>query len=208
MVAVADRTNTMTTPTSPRDPFRSARLIYRAIRVPEDDALFAAINDDRIGYINSNLANITLPTPSDATRFREKVADGLLAAVICVPSTEDASKSGAAVGQICLKSLPPRFMHHRSTEIGIDILPGWQGKGYGSEAIKWALEYAFSRAGMHTVRIVAFEWNDGAMRLYERLGFTLEGRSRESRWHEGRFWDEVEYGMIDREWWDLKKAQA
>jgi len=191
--------------TLPNDPFRSARLFYRATRGIEDDGLFAAINDDRIGYANSNLSNIKLPTPEDASKFREKWADGLLAAIICVPSTGDASKPGTAIGQVSLKSCPTRFMHHRSTEIGIDILPGWQSKGYGSEAIKWILEYAFVRAGMHKVCIRAFGWNAGAMKLYERLGFTLEGRVRESLWHEGRFWDEMHYGMIDREWWDLRK---
>jgi RimJ/RimL family protein N-acetyltransferase len=191
-------------PASP-DPFRSARLVYRAIQGSEDDALFAQINADRIGYKNSNISNIRLPTPSDATQFREKVEGALLAAIICVPSAEDASKPGIPIGQVCLKGSPPHTLHHRSTEIGIDVLPEWQGKGYGSEAIQWVLEYAFLRAGLHKVRVVAFGWNEGAMRLYERLGFTLEGRDRESRWHEGRWWDEVEYGMLDREWWDIKK---
>jgi RimJ/RimL family protein N-acetyltransferase len=197
--------NKMPPPTSTPDPFRSVRLIYRAIRGAEDDPLFVAINDDRIGYVNSNLSNISLPSVEDATKFREKVAEQLLGVIICVPSEDDASKPGTAIGQICLKGCPPPYMHHRSSEIGVDILPEWQGKGYGSEAIIWVLEYAFLRAGLHKVRVVAFEWNAGAMKLYERLGFRLEGRNRESRWHEGRFWDEVEYGMIDREWWALRK---
>ncbi|KAF2682959.1 acyl-CoA N-acyltransferase [Lentithecium fluviatile CBS 122367] len=194
----------MTPPTRPRDPFMSARLIYRAIRVPEDDALFAAINDDRVGYMNSNASNVKLPTPSDATKFREKCAEELLAAVICLPASEEPSKPGTSIGQIHLKGFPPRFMHHRNTEIGLDILPQWQGKGYGSETINWALEYAFLKVGLHKVRIRAFGWNEGAMRLYERLGFKLEGREREALWHEGRFWDGIEYGMIDREWWEMR----
>jgi RimJ/RimL family protein N-acetyltransferase len=190
---------------TPRDPFRSARLIYRAVRNPEDDTLFAAINDDRIGYINSNGSNIKLPTPSDAVAFREQVAGELLAVAICLPSSEDTLTPGIPIGQIHLKGYPPQLMHHRVTEISIDILPEWQNKGYGGEAIKWILEYAFLRAGLHKVRIRAFEWNEGAMRLYERLGFKLEGRARETLWHEGRFWDSVEYGMIDREWWAMKE---
>lgn len=95
-------------------------------------------------------------------------------------------------------------MHHRRTEIGIDILPPFQGQGYGSEAIRWALEYAFSRTGMHKVRICAFEWNEGACRLYRKLGFKEEGRNREAMWHEGRFWDVVDMGMLDREWWAME----
>jgi hypothetical protein len=28
----------------------------------------------------------------------------------------------------------------------------------------------------------------------------LEGREREAIWHEGRFWDGVEYSMLEGEW--------
>lgn len=97
--------------------------------------------------------------------------------------------------------------HHRNTEMGIDILPPYQGKGYGTEAIRWALEYAFHRAGLHKVRIRAFEWNEGAVRLYPRLGFALEGRERESLWHEGRFWDGIEFGMVESEWREIQRKQ-
>lgn len=90
--------------------------------------------------------------------------------------------------------------------MAIDILPLYQGKGYGSEAIRWGLNHAFKRAGLHKVRIRAFEWNDGAVRLYERIGFKHEGREREALWHEGRFWDSIEMGMIDREWWEMQKV--
>jgi RimJ/RimL family protein N-acetyltransferase len=196
----------MTPTVTPRDPYRSTRLFYRALRGQEDDGLFAAINNDRIGYMNSNVSNIRLPSPEDAIAFRKAVAQEMLAAIICLPDPDyKGSKPGEAIGQIHLKGPSPALMHHRHAEIGIDLLPQYQGKGYGSEAIRWVLEYAFVRAGLHKVRIRAFEWNVGAMRLYVRLGFKLEGRERESLWHEGRFWDGMEYGMIDREWWEMRE---
>ncbi|KAF2439623.1 acyl-CoA N-acyltransferase, partial [Karstenula rhodostoma CBS 690.94] len=111
---------------------------------------------------------------------------------------------GTPIGQIHLNRSSPRMSHHRNTEIGIDILPAYQGRGYGSEAIRWVLEYAFLRAGLHKVRIRAFGWNEGACRLYRRLGFVEEGRERESLWHEGRWWDGVEFGMVEGEWGVLR----
>lgn len=207
-------TNTMTptSPTKPRDPFSSARLIYRAVTdSPSDIALFAAINDDRIGHENSNGSNIKLPTPADAEKFRKSLQDDLLGAIICLAPDESNSDLGlqqlTPIGQIHLTGLGQRTQHHRRTEVGIDILPEWQGKGYGSEAIRWALDYAFRKAGLHKVRVRAFEWNVGAIKLYERIGFKHEGRERESLWHEGRFWDGIEMGMIDREWWELQKER-
>jgi RimJ/RimL family protein N-acetyltransferase len=202
----------MPTPAS-KDPFRSARLTYRAIRIPEDAELFAAINDDRAGYMNSNASNIKLPGAADAAAFQKSVSEELLGCVICLaPDEEGGTRSplsppacGAPIGQVQLKKLAPQLQHHRFSEIGIDILPPYQGHGYGSEAIRWALDYAFRRAGLHRVNIRAFGWNEGALRLYRRLGFTEEGRKREELWHEGRWWDGVEFGMLDREWWELQK---
>ena len=55
--------------------------------------------------------------------------------------------------------------------------------------------------------IRAFEWNKGAIRLYETLGFTHEGRAREMIWHEGRWWDSVDMGMLEGEWWELAEKR-
>ena len=59
--------------------------------------------------------------------------------------------------------------------MGIQICREEQGKGYGSEAIKWVLEWGFLAAGLHRVTIGCFSFNEGARRLYERLGFVVEG---------------------------------
>lgn len=117
------------------------------------------------------------------------------------------SQWGIAIGEVHLSNLSLDTAHHRRTELGITILPGYQGKGYGRETIEWALDYAFRRAGLHRCRIRAFEWNEGAVRLYEKIGFTAEGREREAFWHEGRWWDGVEMGMLDREWWGMRRER-
>ena len=116
-------------------------------------------------------------------------------------------RAGTPIGEIHLNGSSPRTVHHRRSELGIDILPAYQGQGYGSEAIRWALEWGFKRTGLHKIRILAFEWNEGAWKLYRRLGFVEEGRHREAMWHEGRFWDCIELSMLDREWWALEKER-
>jgi RimJ/RimL family protein N-acetyltransferase len=209
-------------------PYSSARLEYRAIRPSFDLAIFNAINDDTSGYVNSNLSNIHLPTETDTSEFMKSVAKDLLGAVIwlkhpkhlsdaekkaLVAKAKDEGKEhlveeyGTAIGEIHLTRLEPRNVQHRWTEIGLDILPEFQGKGYGSEAIDWALDYAFRRAGLHRVKIAAFGYNVGAVKLYERLGFKLEGRERESCWHEGKFWDLMEFGMLEGEWRALQEGR-
>lgn len=210
---------------NPLCPFDTTRLSFRAVRQTEDLALFLAIGNDQSGFMNSSHTNISLPSVADATKFMKSVSeDCLVGATIWLKPMRDAispegtnhadttsndlkSEWGTAIGEIHLSRLPTGATHHRWTEIGIDILPGFQKRGYGREAIEWALDYAFRRAGMHRVRIRGFEWNVGALRLYESLGFKVEGREREALWHEGRWWDGIEMGMLEGEWWGVQKER-
>lgn len=61
-------------------------------------------------------------------------------------------------------------------------------------------ELGFRIAGPHRIEIGCFEWNEGAGRLYERLGFRLEGRKRDFIWFDGRFYDTVEVLMLEHGW--------
>ncbi|KAF2848386.1 acyl-CoA N-acyltransferase, partial [Plenodomus tracheiphilus IPT5] len=208
-------------------PFTSPHLHYRAIRPTHDLPLFTAINADQTGYPNSNISNAKLPGATDALTYLTHCSTAtLLGAIIWLPHppslkgrfltneiarlkrVEDAKgihgtlveDCGIAIGEIHLSLLPTHSSHHRHTELGIGILPAWQGCGYGGEAIGWAVEYAFLRVGLHRVGVRAFGWNERAVRLYERLGFCVEGREREAFWWEGGWWDGVLLGVLEGEW--------
>ncbi|MEO9898130.1 MAG: GNAT family protein [Paracoccaceae bacterium] len=65
--------------------------------------------------------------------------------------------------------------------IAIGILdPNALGKGYGTEAMQLLAHHAFDTLGLHrlTCRVLAF--NDRATAAYEKVGFVVEGRERES----------------------------
>lgn len=62
------------------------------------------------------------------------------------------------------------------------------------------MNWGFRITGLHRINIGCFEWNEGAGRLYERLGFTLEGRKREFIWFDGRLHDTIEFSMLEHEW--------
>ncbi|KAJ1335393.1 [ribosomal protein S5]-alanine N-acetyltransferase [Microdochium nivale] len=108
--------------------------------------------------------------------------------------------AGTPVGILCLKSNPPHHVHHRWTDVSIDVHADHRGKGYGGEAIEWALWYAFQMAGLHRVQIQAFAFNEGAIKLYGRLGFREEGRLRDFMWFDGAWHDNVIFGMLEDEW--------
>jgi RimJ/RimL family protein N-acetyltransferase len=185
------------------NPYQSKRLIYRAVDPDDDVDFFRSVDADPIAQQNSDARILKPKTKADAkdmvTYFTEKC---LLGVIICLPPTTPDAKP-APIGYISLQNPPPHMLFHRHTTLGINILAQYQGQGYGSEAILWATEWAFINAGMNRVAIRAFEFNEGARRLYEKLGFKPEGVQRELLWAKGRFWDDYGFAMLAREWHEM-----
>lgn len=179
--------------------FVSKRLIYRAVE-PEDDSFLTLLQTDYTAAINSSW---NLPRPESkqtVESFRKNLTDvALLAVLICLPSTDKNSKP-IPIGQLHFAPTKPSMAHHRNTEVGIDILASYRGQGYGSEAIEWALRWAFKSAGFHRIGIESFSYNEAANRLYQKLGFVEEGRKRECLWYDGGWHDELHLGMLEHEW--------
>lgn len=122
--------------------------------------------------------------------------------MICLPSeiSEAGSNTNTPIGIVFLSSSSPAEKHHRNCEIGINMLSQYHGKGYGGEAFRWALNWAFQSAGLHRVALQVYEWNDVARGLYEKLGFVLEGRQRQALWFDGKWRDLLWYGLLEDEW--------
>lgn len=197
--------------------FKSARLIYKGIDTPEDDGFLLARQQDYLSTANSYPGLLMPACKKQVEEVRKWYENCLLAVIICLPpDTSTPLKDGETdrkpipIGTISLHPMTP-FVHHRKSSIGLGLLPQYQGKGYGSEAIEWVLEWGFNRAGLHRIGIGAFGWNVRAYSLYERLGFVMEGRSREAMFFEGAWHDTVELGMLEHEWrprWEAKKKAA
>lgn len=82
------------------------------------------------------------------------------------------------------------------------------GLGYGTEATRLMLDHAFGTLGLHRVALFVFEFNERAIRAYQRCGFVLEGRSRESIWRDGRWWDELAMSVLESDWRRLRADEA
>ena len=96
-----------------------------------------------------------------------------------------------------------RPTHHGDAFVGIAIgEPDYWSKGYGSDAMRILLRYAFQELNLNRVSLDVFEYNPRAIRSYEKVGFTIEGRYRQFLNREGRRWDMVFMGMTHQEWLD------
>lgn len=83
-----------------------------------------------------------------------------------------------------------------------------QGKGYGSESLSLALQFAFDELNLYRLQLTVFSYNTPAIRLYERHGFTLEGRFREFLQRDGQRYDMLLYGLLVQEWPGTSKSSS
>jgi RimJ/RimL family protein N-acetyltransferase len=90
---------------------------------------------------------------------------------------------------------------HGDTFVGIGIGEReYWGKGYGTDAMRIVLRYAFSELNLHRVSLDVFEYNPRAVRSYEKAGFQHEGRARGVLHRAGRRWDLIYMGILRQEW--------
>ncbi|MCP4427657.1 MAG: GNAT family N-acetyltransferase [Chloroflexi bacterium] len=107
----------------------------------------------------------------------------------------------AADDLIGLVELDGIMWSHGTTFVSIAIgAANNRGKGYGREAMRLALYYAFRELNLHRVCLTVFNYNEAAVKLYEGLGFVREGVYREHLQRDGRRYDMILYGLLRREW--------
>lgn len=115
-----------------------------------------------------------------------------------IRTLEAEGQPGRLVG---LVDLELEHWPHRDAYIGLGIgeRADW-GKGYGSDAMRLILRYAFDELNLYRVTLSVFEYNARAIHLYRKLGFKEEGRQRERLRRDGRRWDMLVMGLLRTEW--------
>lgn len=83
--------------------------------------------------------------------------------------------------------------------IGLGEREYW-GKGYGTDAMRILLRYAFEELNLHRLSLSVFEYNSRAIRSYENAGFVIEGRARQFLNRDGRRYDMIFMGILRHEW--------
>ena len=74
------------------------------------------------------------------------------------------------------------------------------GKGYGTEATRLVVRYAFEELHLNRVQLHVYAYNLRGIRVYEKVGFRREGVLRQAHVYDNRFWDTVVMAMLCEEW--------
>jgi len=107
------------------------------------------------------------------------------------------------IGGCSLFDIDQRNMH---CFIGIFIGDkDWRGLGYGGEAMRLLIDYAFKTLNMRKVCLNVFSHNPGARRCYEKIGFKEIGRYREHRYIDGEWRDDIMMELFRDDFYSTQK---
>jgi ribosomal protein S18 acetylase RimI-like enzyme len=70
--------------------------------------------------------------------------------------------------------------------LGMGVMKAYRGKGLGTQFLEKALEHA-KMNGIEKVELDVFETNAGAIALYQKMGFTVEGKRVKGRKLDGQY---------------------
>jgi RimJ/RimL family protein N-acetyltransferase len=101
------------------------------------------------------------------------------------------------IGRVHLTVTQP---HIREWEVGWTIHHAYWGHGYASEAAKSLLHLAFTELQAHRVVAFCHVNNAASTRVMEKIGMQYEAHLRETVWLNERWWDELVYGILEREY--------
>jgi RimJ/RimL family protein N-acetyltransferase len=73
-------------------------------------------------------------------------------------------------------------------------------QGYAEDAFHMLLRFAFGELNLHRLSIWPGADDIPFIHMVEKAGFEEEARRREALFHDGRYWDEVQMGLLRSKW--------
>ena len=89
---------------------------------------------------------------------------------------------------------------NRTATLGIFIgNKNYWSKGYGTEAIKLILDFGFNYLNLNNIHLDLMEFNQRALKCYEKCGFKEIGRRRKCRFINGKYYDSISMDILAEE---------
>jgi len=96
--------------------------------------------------------------------------------------------------------------HDRDCELGMAIgEKKFWSNGYGTQAARLLVDYAFLQLNMHRVSSAAYAFNTRSLKMQERIGLKREGIIRKAVYKNGQYHDRIILGILREEWEKIRK---
>ncbi len=152
---------------------------------------------DRLDSPGRQVLQLGIELPTTVEDLRERLArfangrdiDGLILFTI-------ENLDGEDVGGLSYHS---RNRKDGNFSFGVRVSQPFRGRGYALDATRILLRYGFLERNYHKCNSACVDGNAASIRLHHALGFRDEGRRRETLFINGRYYDELLFGLTRAE---------
>lgn len=175
----------------------TARLVLRQPAPADSDDVYSFRSDPKV---TEPYCTKPYTTPGQAGRWIRSVIESYYAQrdILWFITLKG---EGKVIGDCTLWNLA-----HESScgELGYELHSSCWGKGIASEAISAVIEFGFEKMELNRIEACPFSSNESSGKLLLRHGFRLEGNLRERVFFNGKYHDQLYYGLLRYEWNDMR----
>ncbi|MAS35043.1 MAG: RimJ/RimL family protein N-acetyltransferase [Anaerolineaceae bacterium] len=173
--------------------FKGEKVTLRPVRREDLPLLNAFNNDVEVELASGGDPPMPQPLPMLEAEYEQQWAKG---------GRDNASFVIEADGK-CIGGCALFDMDHTAHTAQLGIIIGdkeYWGRGYGRDAVRTLVHYAFRYRNFRRVWLRVHANNERGMRAYRAAGFVEEGRLRQHVYSDGSYDDMVYMGVLREEW--------
>jgi RimJ/RimL family protein N-acetyltransferase len=171
---------------------RGDRAVLRPLQRTDLPRLWELVEDFEVAVLSSPGPVVPHSLAEFEAGFDEEVAQ---------PQKDHVSFAVEVDGELIGEGGFHRIDHfNRSCELGIAIGRDHWGKGFGQDAVRTLVDYAFEHLNMNRVGLYVLADDPRAVGAYRKAGFVEEGRIRQHAFVRGRYEDELVMSVLREEW--------
>lgn len=141
---------------------------------------------------------------ADSRRWLERARDSFANQedVLWVMALQE---NGQVIGSVTLWNL------HKSdacAELGYEMHPDFERKGFMSEAVRVVLDFGFDPLALQRVEALPLARNQASRLLLERSGFELKGIMEQKVCFRGNFLDQCIYSLLKPQWQKIEEKNG
>jgi RimJ/RimL family protein N-acetyltransferase len=171
---------------------RGERVVLRTVEREDVDRLWELLEDIEVAHRVSNSPPLFWSKArweAEVEGWAEEPDDTAARFVIEV--------DGEVIGQCQLQKLD---YYRGLCDLGISLGRLYWGQGFGQDAVRILLRYAFRYLNMRKVCLEVLADDERAVGAYRKAGFVEEGRLRQQAWFEGAYADALVMAVLREEW--------
>jgi putative acetyltransferase len=155
------------------EPHRSEPLIVIRRAHIGDAAVLAAYMTSLFAEQLDTISPRPAPSAEDEAEFIRQVETSERAFILLAMNGDE------VIGMLDLRAGTNPARQHAG-QLGLSVAKDWRGRGIGRRLVERAIRLAGEWSGFCRIELECVPWNTPAIRLYQSMGFVVEGRKRKA----------------------------